>query len=120
GLTDTDDASEARKEAGDKVAVVYPDGEEGGLGTLVMPTTVAILKAAPHPASARKLCKILLSARTEAMMAQRAAHMPLRADVKAPAGLRAVRSLRAMRVDYAKVAAEMQRIQPWLRKWVGL
>lgn len=119
GLTDTDDANEARK-AGAKVAVVYPDSAADGLGTLVMPTSVVVMKHAPRPNNARALAEFLLSARAEAMMAKRAGHMPLRSDVKAPVGARAVSSIRAMRVEYAEVAAEMRRIQPWLRQWVGL
>ena len=44
GLTDTEDASEALHD-GAPVAVVYPD--QDGIGTLVMPTTVVLLKGAP-------------------------------------------------------------------------
>src|SRR5215204_2487267 len=52
GLTDTDDANEAIKE-GAAVEVVYPDQQ--GMGTLVMPTTVVLLRGAPHAENARKL-----------------------------------------------------------------
>lgn len=117
GLTDTDDANEAL-EAGAPVRVVYPDA--GGDGTLVMPTTAVIIKNGPNPRAARRLVEFLLSAGSERMMAENAAHMPLRSDVSPPANGRRVRDIRAMEVDYQRVGDEMERIQPWLREWVGL
>jgi iron(III) transport system substrate-binding protein len=75
---------------------------------------------APHPDTGRRLVDHLLSADTERRMAEAAAHMPLRAGVPTPAGVRRVSDIRAMQVDYARVAEEMERIQPWLRQWSGL
>jgi iron(III) transport system substrate-binding protein len=117
GLTDTDDANEARKEGAD-VEVVYPDADE--LGTLVMPTAVVLMARAPHPEAGRELVDYLLSADAERQMAEAAAHMPLRPGVPTPQGVRRVSDIRAMDVDYARVAEEMERIQPWLRRWTGL
>lgn len=116
GLTDIDDASEAA--ASDApVEIVYPDQE--GDGTPVMPTVVVFMKGGPHAAEARQLIDYLLSAETETKMTA-SAHMPLRADVKAPAGVRTVTQLRAFPMDYPVVAQTMARIQPFLREWVGL
>ena len=53
-------------------------------------------------------------------MAESAAHMPLRPGVATPDGVLRVSDIRAMEVDYARVAEEMERIQPWLRQWAGL
>jgi iron(III) transport system substrate-binding protein len=117
GLTDTDDANEAIKEGG-AVDVVYPD--QDGLGTLVMPTTVVMLRGAPHAEPAQKLVDYLLSAEVERRMAESAAHMPLRAGVATPASVRRASDIRSMAVDYGRVASEMERIQPWLRSWAGL
>lgn len=117
GLTDTDDANEALKEGG-AVEVVYPD--QDGLGTLVMPTTVVMIRGAPHAEPAKKLVDYLLSAEVERRMAEAAAHMPLRAGVATPPNVRRVSDIRAMAVNYAQVASEMERIQPWLRSWAGL
>ncbi|MDQ3368458.1 MAG: extracellular solute-binding protein [Myxococcota bacterium] len=117
GLTDTDDANEAIKD-GAPVEVVYPD--QDGLGTLVMPTTVVLMRGGPHTANGKKLVDHLLSADVERQMAESAAHMPLRADVPTPATVRRVGDIRAMKTDYAKVADEIERIQPWLRAWSGL
>ncbi len=117
GLTDTDDANEALKE-GAPVEVVYPD--QDALGTLIMPTAVVLMRNGPHPEAGRRLVDFLLSAEAERRMAEAAAHMPLRKGVPTPAGVRPVGDIRAMQVDYGRVAAEMERIQPWLRQWAGL
>ncbi len=117
GLTDTDDAAEAL-ESGAPVELIYPDQE--GMGALVMPTSVVLLRGGPHPGNARRLLDFLLSATAERLMAEQAAHMPLRSDVPLPAGVRGVQSIVPMAVDYGQVAAEMERMQPWLRRWVGL
>jgi hypothetical protein len=53
-------------------------------------------------------------------MAESAAHMPLRHEVPAPPGFRSIDEVRAMPVDYARLGDVMERIQPWLREWVGL
>jgi iron(III) transport system substrate-binding protein len=116
GLADTDDAHEALEEKA-PIDVVWPD--QTGLGTLVMPTVVVLLKNAPHPEAGKRLIDHLLTADVERAMAESAAHMPLRSDVEVK-GVRRVSELRAMQVDYPRVASEMERIQPWLRAWVGL
>ncbi len=117
GLLDTDDANEALKE-GAAVEIVYPD--QDGLGALVMPTSVVLIRNGPHRDDGKKLIDFLLSAETERRMAESAAHMPLRAGVPTPAGVRRARDIRAMTVDYARIASETDRIQPWLRTWAGL
>jgi len=117
GLTDTDDAAEAVKD-GAPVAAVYPD--QDALGTLVLPTVVVLIKGGPHPDSGRRLIDALLSAATERQMAASAAHMPLRPGLTAGTDVRDLAQVRAMGVDYERVASTMERIQPFLREWVGL
>lgn len=117
GLTDTDDAHEALA-AKAPVAVVYPD--QDALGTLVMPTSVLLMRGAPNPDAGRRLVDHLLSLEVEQQLASSAAHMPLRPGVPVPAGVRSVSDLRAMNVDYATVASEMESQQAFLRRWVGL
>lgn len=117
GLTDTDDANEALRE-GANVEVVYPDQDE--LGTLVMPTSVVLMRRAPHPEAGRRLIDYLLSPGVERQMAERAAHMPLRAGVPVPANVRSTEGLRIMNVDYARVSEQIEAQQGWLRQWVGL
>ncbi len=117
GLTDTDDAFVAVR-SGAPVEVVYPD--QGDSGTLVMPTVVVLLRGGPGPVPARRLIDHLLSADVETALAESAAHMPLRSDAAHPALIRSVAELRSMEVDYADVAKQMERIEPWLRQWAGL
>jgi iron(III) transport system substrate-binding protein len=117
GLTDTDDANEALK-AGAAVSVVYPD--QDGMGTLVMPTSVVLLRNGPHPEQGRALVDYLLSADVELRLARDAAQMPVRTDVVPPKGVQRVDEIHAMPVDYATLGALMERIQPWLRSWAGL
>jgi iron(III) transport system substrate-binding protein len=117
GLTDTDDANEAIKEEA-KVEAIYPD--QDGIGTLVMPTAIVMIKGGPHPDEAAKLVDWLAGAEVEKALAESAAHMPLRPEVVVPAGMRPLKEIRAMSVDYAKVADQMDAIQPWLRSWAGM
>jgi len=119
GLTDTDDAHEAYA-SGAPVEVVYPDQEPEGLGTLVMPTTVVEIRGGLHPEEAKDLIDHLLSPEVEAYLAAHGAHMPLQPGVETPPGVRSVSAVRPMQVSYAEVAKALERIQPWLRSWVGL
>lgn len=117
GLTDTDDAINAVA-SGAPLEIVYPD--QDGDGTLVMPTVTVLMRGGPNPDHARRLIDYLLSAEAEGLLAESAAHMPLRADAPHPDHVRIVSELRALPVDYREVAMEVERVQPWLRSWVGL
>src|SRR2546428_365187 len=103
---------------GAPVAVVYPD--QDALGTLLLPTAVVLIKGGPHAESGRRLIDALLAPATERQMAESAAHMPLRPGLTAVTDVRGLDQMRAMQVDYASVASAMERIQPFLREWVGL
>ncbi|NOY92313.1 MAG: extracellular solute-binding protein [Deltaproteobacteria bacterium] len=117
GLVDTDDAFEAR-ESGAHVAIVYPD--QDGMGTLVMPTSVVLMRGAPHAEAGRRLIDCLLGADVERRLAEEGGHIPLRSGVATPEGVRSADEIRAMPVDYSQLALTMNRIEPWLRQWVGL
>ncbi len=83
GLTDTDDAIGQIRQ-GEPVEIIYPDQDDGELGTLFIPNTVAIIKGGPHSETARKLVDFLLSAEVEMMLAEGpAAQIPLRPNVTA-------------------------------------
>lgn len=116
GLTDTDDAYGAVQE-GSAVAIVYPDRD--GLGTLVMPTVAVLIKGAPHREAAKRLIDHLLAASTEERLIQLGAHLPL-GPANAASVLPGLDQLRPMAVDYGRLSQEMERIQPWLREWVGV
>ena len=57
GLTDTDDVLSGQAE-GDPIDFVYPDQDD--LGTLVIPTTVCVIKNGPHPEETRQLVDYLV------------------------------------------------------------
>lgn len=84
GLTDSDDANLALR-AGKPVKVVYPDQGEGGMGTPVLPNTVALVQGAPHPVEARRLLDFLCGRDIEERLAaSESAQLPLHAGAKLP------------------------------------
>lgn len=64
GLTDTDDAIVAMKE-GYPVKVLIPDQEEDGLGTLVIPNAVSLIKGAPNEEAGQAFIDWLLKPEQE-------------------------------------------------------
>lgn len=116
GLMDTDDARMALLE-GKPMGIVYPD--QGGIGTLVMPNMVCIIKGGPNPEEARQLVDFLLSEEVETRLARaECAQMPLRLLTEVPEELRLDR-LKPMLVDYREVASKLEAIYPYLKEWVG-
>jgi iron(III) transport system substrate-binding protein len=78
GLVDTDDACGALKK-GAPVALVFLDQGETGLGTLVIPGTVALVAGAPHPREAQALLDFLASKEVEGeLVAAGWSQIPLR------------------------------------------
>lgn len=83
-FTDTDDYNEAHG-LGKPVGCVFPDQGEGQLGTLLLPNSVAVIKNAPDPEAARKLCDFILARSTEAALAKGpSAQLPLRSGIPGP------------------------------------
>jgi iron(III) transport system substrate-binding protein len=106
GLTDTDDAM-IELQRGMPVTIIYPDGQPGQLGTLLIPNTVAIIKDAPHPAAARRLVDYLLSPDVEARLAAgRSAQIPLRRPAVTQSRLTMPDDLHTMQVDFAAAAEQ--------------
>ncbi len=117
GLTDTDDVHEAIKD-GKPVAAIYPDA--GGAGTLVMPTAAVLISGAPHAENSRRFIDFLLTAQVEVELAKSAAQMPLRPGVPVPPGVKRVEEIKAMAVDYEKLAARMDSLAGgFLKEWVS-
>jgi iron(III) transport system substrate-binding protein len=105
GWTDTDDYNVAR-EKGLPVAAVYPDA--GGIGTLLIPNTVAILADAPHPDAARRFVDWVLRPEIEAELARsRSAQVPVRAGVPSPPHVKGPGDFTVMQVDFQRVGAEL-------------
>lgn len=105
GLTDTDDAL-LEIDAGNPVAIVYPDIEEGGLGTLFIPNTLALIKNGPNPAAAEALANHLLSPEVEAALATGpSGQIPLNPEVNVETRVETPRTVPAMNVDFEAAAA---------------
>ncbi|MDF1799883.1 MAG: extracellular solute-binding protein [Planctomycetota bacterium] len=105
GWTDTDDYNVARLE-GAPVAAVYPD--QDGIGTMVIPNSVAMLKGAPHAENAKRLIDYILSESVERELAfARSAQIPVRASVERPDYVRGADQMKVMEVDFRTVGAEL-------------
>lgn len=103
-LTDTDDAI-IELDAGKPVVLVYPDADADGMGTLVLPNTLAMIKDCPHPDAARKLIDYLLSPEVEARLAAgRSAQIPLNTKTAATSRALPTEKLHPMEVDFAAAA----------------
>ena len=103
GLTDTDDAL-VEMDAGRPVAIVFPDQGQDGLGTLLIPNTLCVIKNGPNTAGAKRLLQRLLAADVEERLAKGASgQIPLADDVKMTS--RAVpEELKVMEVDFEAAA----------------
>jgi iron(III) transport system substrate-binding protein len=83
-FTDTDDFHVALHK-GHAVACVFPDQQDGGVGTMLIPNSAAIVAGAPHRQAAERLLDFVVSEEVEALLAAAAsAQIPLRAGVPGP------------------------------------
>ncbi|MBI4613514.1 MAG: extracellular solute-binding protein [Planctomycetes bacterium] len=106
-LTDTDDANEAI-ELGKPVRMVYPD--QDGIGTLVFPNTILLIRGGPNPENGRKLVEFLAGREVESELARsRSAQMPVREGIPPHGPEFDLSRIRAMEVDYEKAAALLER-----------
>jgi len=108
GLTDNDDVESARREGG-KLAAGWPD--QDGIGTLMIPTTVGLVKGSQNEAAAKKLIDYLLSSEVETKLIEvKFAGWSVRVAKNQDAP-------KAMKVDYQKVVEVMPRA---VRKATGI
>ncbi|NTV30604.1 extracellular solute-binding protein [candidate division WWE3 bacterium] len=107
GFTDTDDANEALSD-GKPVKVVYPDQGEGGMGTLVIPNTLMMIKGAKNVDAAHKLFDYLISEKTEAALAAtKSVQMPLLPGVDRPANVPDVSTIKPMQVNWETISENL-------------
>src|SRR5438093_12778478 len=107
-LVDSDDAVN-RKKQGKPVEIIYPDQEPDGIGVLILPNAVALIKGGPHPENGKPLIDYLLSKPTARNLAfADCAQIPLRAGLDTPPEVRRIEYLKPMRVGYADLARKMQ------------
>jgi len=117
GLTDTDDVFEAMKESND-VDYIFLDQQEEGIGTLIMPNALSMIKDSPNAENGKKFMDYLLSRQTEAKLAISCAQMPLIKGTKVPEGVPSLDNIMPMKIDYSQTSETLEQIQPWLKQWV--
>jgi len=106
GLTDTDDVNMAIL-AGKPVGMIYPD--QDGIGTLLIPNTVALIADSPNPENGKKLTDYILSSETESRLAfSPSAQIPVRDNIRKPEEVPSFDSVRAMDIDYEMIAGRME------------
>lgn len=116
GMTDTDDVHVQRLD-GRAVDQVLLDQGPDGLGALLIPNSVMILKGARNPETARKLVDWLISAKTESTLAAgRSAQVPLRPGVSAPAHVVDPAKVRIHQADWREVASMIETHQVALER----
>lgn len=108
GLTDSDDACGAVRKGSD-VHVFLPKK------TLLVPSTVAIVKGAPHAAAAERLVDFLLGPRAEAMLVE-AGFCQLRLHPESPEPCLKLPDPDLYDVDLATVATHLERSGAELRE----
>jgi len=114
GLTDTDDAM-GEVDAGNPVAIVYPDRKDGELGTLFIPNTLAVIKGSPHQVQAEALADYLLSPEVEAALARGpSAQIPLLGSTKVAVRVETPRTVHAMEVDFESAARIWDKVAAFL------
>jgi iron(III) transport system substrate-binding protein len=112
-VTDLDDAF-VRIDDGKPLGIIYPDQQ--GIGTLLIPNCVALIKGGPHPAAGRRLIDYLLSREVEAALARsRSRQIPLRPGIPGPPGVPPIGSLRVMAVDLPALARDLEATDRFLR-----
>ena len=118
GLTDTDDVFEAMKESSD-VDYVFLDQQAGGVGTLIMPNAISLIKGSRNTENAQMLIDYLLSSETETKLAVSCAQMPLIQGTEIPENLPSLDQIVPMKIDYENTSEKLSEIQEWLKEWLG-
>jgi len=116
GLTDTDDANGAVVD-GFPVRWHMPDQEPEGLGTLVIPNTVALIRGGPNAVEAKALIDYLLSPEVEAALSRtRSIQIPLNPGVRLEDGVPDLAKTKTMNVDFSDAAGAMDVSAPFIQE----
>src|SRR5205807_8622228 len=96
------------------IGMLYPD--QSGIGTLVIPNTVALVAGAPNPENARRLIDYLLSPEVEAALAAGPSHqIPLHPGLPTPSGTPRLATLTASDVAFARIAPWQDEVDAFLK-----
>ena len=114
GLTDTDDVLSGQAD-GEPVGMVYPD--QGSLGTLVIPSTVCLIRGAPHPEAARQLVDYLVGPEVESELAGgRAGFMPVRRDTPLGEAVSQLGRPRRMELNHRSLLEQLEPSSQWTKE----
>jgi iron(III) transport system substrate-binding protein len=120
GLTDTDDAI-IEVEEGRPVEIIFPDQDPGGLGTLFIPNTLAIVKNGPNSDQAKKLVDYLLRPEVEQLLeAGPSAQFSVRRREGRSNRITGDAPMRWMEVDFEAAAEKWPQVAEWLHEWFEL
>ena len=113
GLTDTDDAV-AEVAKGSPVAIVFPDQNKDGFGTLFIPNTVAIIKGSRNPILAAQVANNISSEKAESRLAMgNSAHFPTWPQIPDPEQLKTT-GVRRASVDFELAADRWESLRDTL------
>lgn len=113
-LTDTDDGNLPLLD-GKPVKIIFPD--QDGLGTLMIPHTLCLIRNSPNPNAGKVLIDYLLSPEVEAMLAESAyAPIPVRPGMGVPGREEwSLSKIRTLHVPWNRLPAGVEAAQPYLR-----
>lgn len=123
GWTDTNDANIAIRDK-KPVKIVYPDQDGEGIGTLLIPHSVCIVKGGPNQDNAKKFVDFLLKPETEKMLAAGpSAQIPVRPGIEVPEealkhfimDLGKIRSFNS-KIDWGKVADKLDEVIKYMNE----
>jgi len=113
GVTDTDDACAALNR-GKPVKIILPD--QDGFGTLVIPSTVALIANSPNPVGGKALIDYLLLEGTERSLLESGfSHVPIHAGIPNPKKCIDLSNIKEMDVNYMDVLSSFDAVQEELR-----
>ncbi len=84
--------------------------DKDGEGTLLFPNTLAIVKGAPNPENARIFYEWVLALELD-LCKSASAQIPLNRDIQVPANRWAIGDIKAMDVDWDKVADNLDKVR---------
>lgn len=116
GLTDTDDANGAVE---DRLPAqwLFPDQGEDGMGTLIIPNSVALIEGGPNSEGGKKLIDYLLSPEVEAALAKtRSIQIPLNPEVERPENVPELASVKTMDVAFDAVAEKLEPMMTYINE----
>lgn len=111
GLTDTDDVLSGQAD-GDPIAMIFPNQDD--LGTLLVPSSVALVQGAPHQETAKRLIDYLVSRHVEAALtADGKGYLPVRRDAPQPKFMSHASPLKSMSVSSAAIYDQLEESSRW-------